>query len=54
MEGESLDDLISRFNDLLTELDVYEVRYSIDDLVEKFLDALPSSYDMLELHLKSQ
>ncbi|KAI3811040.1 hypothetical protein L1987_20756 [Smallanthus sonchifolius] len=46
LENESNDDLISRFYHLLTELKTYELKYLEEELVEKFLDALPLKFDM--------
>ncbi|KAI3754742.1 hypothetical protein L1987_54532 [Smallanthus sonchifolius] len=46
MENESLDDLISRFYHLQTELKAFELKYPDEELVEKFLDALPPKFEM--------
>ncbi|KAI3712418.1 hypothetical protein L1987_70974 [Smallanthus sonchifolius] len=45
-ENKSLDDLISRFYHLQTELKVFELRYPDEEMVEKFLDALPPKFEM--------
>ncbi|KAI3815800.1 hypothetical protein L1987_15482 [Smallanthus sonchifolius] len=46
LENESLDDLISRFYHLQMELKAFELNYPDDELVEKFLDALPPKFEM--------
>ncbi|KAI3754471.1 hypothetical protein L1987_54255 [Smallanthus sonchifolius] len=46
LENESIDDLISRFYHLQTELKAFELKYPDEELVEKFLDALPPKFDM--------
>ncbi|KAI3810723.1 hypothetical protein L1987_20345 [Smallanthus sonchifolius] len=46
MENESLDDLISRFYHLQTELKAFELKYPDEEMVEKFLDALPPKFEM--------
>ncbi|KAI3744678.1 hypothetical protein L1987_57767 [Smallanthus sonchifolius] len=46
LENESLDDLISRFYHLQTELKAFELNYPDEELVEKFLDALPPKFEM--------
>ncbi|KAI3776267.1 hypothetical protein L1987_46041 [Smallanthus sonchifolius] len=46
MENESLDDLISRFYHLQTEMKAFELKYPDEELVEKFLDALPPKFEM--------
>ncbi|KAI3827430.1 hypothetical protein L1987_01504 [Smallanthus sonchifolius] len=46
LENESLDDLISRFYHLQTELKAFELRYPDEEMVEKFLDALPPKFEM--------
>ncbi|KAI3762451.1 hypothetical protein L1987_52881 [Smallanthus sonchifolius] len=46
LENESTDELISRFYHLQTELKSYDLKYPADELVEKFLDALPPKFDM--------
>ncbi|KAI3676242.1 hypothetical protein L1987_85844 [Smallanthus sonchifolius] len=45
-ENESLDDLISRFYHLQTELKAFELRYPDEEMVENFLDALPPKFEM--------
>ncbi|KAI3802318.1 hypothetical protein L1987_30448 [Smallanthus sonchifolius] len=46
IENESLDDVISRFYHLQTELKSFELKYPEEEMVEKFLDALPPRYEM--------
>ncbi|KAI3828060.1 hypothetical protein L1987_02155 [Smallanthus sonchifolius] len=46
LENESLDDLISRFYHLQTELKAFELRYLDEEMVENFLDALPPKFEM--------
>ncbi|KAI3821595.1 hypothetical protein L1987_09164 [Smallanthus sonchifolius] len=46
LENEYLDDLISRFYHLQTELKAFELRYPDEEMVEKFLDALPPKFEM--------
>ncbi|KAI3813867.1 hypothetical protein L1987_18602 [Smallanthus sonchifolius] len=46
LENESLDDLISRFYHLQTELKAFELRYPDEEMVEKFLDDLPPKFEM--------
>ncbi|KAI3819608.1 hypothetical protein L1987_13449 [Smallanthus sonchifolius] len=46
LENESLNDLISRFYHLQTELKAFELKYPDEELVEKFLDALPPRFEM--------
>ncbi|KAI3819506.1 hypothetical protein L1987_13346 [Smallanthus sonchifolius] len=45
-ENEYLDDLISRFYPLQTELEAFELKYPAEEMVEKFLDALPPKFEM--------
>ncbi|KAI3776078.1 hypothetical protein L1987_45839 [Smallanthus sonchifolius] len=45
-ENESLDDLISRFYHLQTELKGFDLKYPAEEMVEKFLDALPPKFEM--------
>ncbi|KAI3775985.1 hypothetical protein L1987_45745 [Smallanthus sonchifolius] len=45
-ENESLDDLISRFYHLQTELNAFDLKYPDEEMVEKFLDALPPKFEM--------
>ncbi|KAI3821442.1 hypothetical protein L1987_09010 [Smallanthus sonchifolius] len=45
-ENESLDDLISRFYHLQTELNAFNLKYPDEEMVEKFLDALPPKFEM--------
>ncbi|KAI3827767.1 hypothetical protein L1987_01850 [Smallanthus sonchifolius] len=45
-ENESLNDLISRFYHLQIELKAFELRYPDEEMVEKFLDALPPKFEM--------
>ncbi|KAI3802143.1 hypothetical protein L1987_30270 [Smallanthus sonchifolius] len=49
-EQESIDELISRFYHLHTELKSYELKYLDDKLVEKFLNALPPKFDISNSH----
>ncbi|KAI3805308.1 hypothetical protein L1987_27551 [Smallanthus sonchifolius] len=46
LENESIDELISRFYHLQTELKAFELKYPNEELVEKFLDALPPKFEM--------
>ncbi|KAI3814268.1 hypothetical protein L1987_19018 [Smallanthus sonchifolius] len=46
LENESLDDLISRFYHLQTDLKAFELRYPDEEMVEKFLDAFPPKFEM--------
>ncbi|KAI3825124.1 hypothetical protein L1987_06600 [Smallanthus sonchifolius] len=46
LENASLDDLISRFYHLQTELKAFDLKYPDEELVEKFLDALPPRFEM--------
>ncbi|KAI3807433.1 hypothetical protein L1987_23361 [Smallanthus sonchifolius] len=46
LENESIDELISRFYHLQTELKAFELKYPDEELVEKFLDALPPKFEM--------
>ncbi|KAI3732918.1 hypothetical protein L1987_64130 [Smallanthus sonchifolius] len=46
MENESIDELISRFYHLQTELNAFDLIYPNEELVEKFLDALPPKFEM--------
>ncbi|KAI3828637.1 hypothetical protein L1987_02744 [Smallanthus sonchifolius] len=46
MENKSLDDLISRFYHLQTDMKAFELKYPDEELVEKFLDALPPKFEM--------
>ncbi|KAI3808094.1 hypothetical protein L1987_24037 [Smallanthus sonchifolius] len=45
-ENESLDDIISRFYHLQTELKAFDLKYPAEEMVEKFLDALPPKFEM--------
>ena len=42
LKGESLDELITRYYHLITELDSHGVTYEETEKVDKILDALPS------------
>ena len=44
LKGESLDEIIIRFNHLTTELSYFEVVYPQTELVDKFLDSLPKTW----------
>ncbi|KAI3742393.1 hypothetical protein L1987_60073 [Smallanthus sonchifolius] len=46
LENESIDELISRFYHLQTELKAFELKYPDEELVENFLDALPPKFKM--------
>ncbi|KAI3811001.1 hypothetical protein L1987_20715 [Smallanthus sonchifolius] len=46
MENESTEELISRFYHLQTELKAFQLKYPDEELVEKFLDALPPKFEM--------
>ncbi|KAI3797865.1 hypothetical protein L1987_33129 [Smallanthus sonchifolius] len=46
LENESIDELISRFYHLQTELKAFDLIYPNEELVEKFLDALPPKFEM--------
>ncbi|KAI3742562.1 hypothetical protein L1987_60248 [Smallanthus sonchifolius] len=46
LENESIDELISRFYHLQTELKAFELKYPDEELVEKLLDALPAKFEM--------
>ncbi|KAI3732589.1 hypothetical protein L1987_63795 [Smallanthus sonchifolius] len=46
LENESIDELISIFYHLQTELKAYDLIYPNEELVEKFLDALPPKFKM--------
>ncbi|KAI3819648.1 hypothetical protein L1987_13490 [Smallanthus sonchifolius] len=46
LENESIDEPISRFYHLQTELKAFELKYPDEELVEKFLDALPPKFKM--------
>ncbi|KAI3821663.1 hypothetical protein L1987_09232 [Smallanthus sonchifolius] len=46
LENESIDELISRFYHLQTELKAYDLIYPNEELVEKFLDALPPKFEI--------
>ena len=45
LRTESLDQLITRFSHLITELSYFGERYAPTKLVDKFLDALPKNWD---------
>ncbi|KAI3786736.1 hypothetical protein L1987_40643 [Smallanthus sonchifolius] len=46
LENKSIDELISRFYHLQTELKAFDLIYPNEELVEKFLDALPPKFEM--------
>ncbi|KAI3732750.1 hypothetical protein L1987_63958 [Smallanthus sonchifolius] len=46
LKKESIDELISRFYHLQTELKAFGLIYPNEELVEKFLDALPPKFEM--------
>ena len=52
MKNESFDELISRFSQLICELKEVGVTYDNLEINEKFLDALPSNWEMRVLLLK--
>ncbi|XP_076928315.1 uncharacterized protein LOC143592244 [Bidens hawaiensis] len=41
LKNESLDDIITRYYHLMTELNNYTIKYTEAEIVEKLLDALP-------------
>ncbi|KAI3815556.1 hypothetical protein L1987_15227 [Smallanthus sonchifolius] len=51
-KNESLDDLISKFYHLQTKLKAFELKYLDEEMVEKFLDALPSKFEMYTALMK--
>ncbi|KAI3815357.1 hypothetical protein L1987_15022 [Smallanthus sonchifolius] len=46
LENESIDEFISRFYHLQTELKAFDLIYPNEELVENFLDALPPKFEM--------
>ncbi|KAI3732741.1 hypothetical protein L1987_63949 [Smallanthus sonchifolius] len=49
-QNESLDDLATRFYHLLSELSSASVVYETEEINDKFLEALPSKFDVVPLH----
>ncbi|XP_076941946.1 uncharacterized protein LOC143611657 [Bidens hawaiensis] len=45
-KNESLDDIITRYYHLMTELNNYSLKYTEPEIVEKLLDALPPKWDI--------
>ncbi|KAI3813994.1 hypothetical protein L1987_18733 [Smallanthus sonchifolius] len=52
LENESIDELISRFCHLQTELKAFDLIYPNEKLVEKFLDVLPPKFEMYTTLMK--
>ena len=46
LKNESLDDIITRYYHLMTELSNYSIKYEETEIVEKLLDALPPKWEM--------
>ncbi|KAI3742536.1 hypothetical protein L1987_60221 [Smallanthus sonchifolius] len=51
-QNESLDDLATRFYHLLSELDSASVVYETEEINDKFLEALPSKFDVYTVLIK--
>ncbi|XP_076935100.1 uncharacterized protein LOC143601614 [Bidens hawaiensis] len=47
-KNESLDDIITRYYHLMTELNNYSLKYTEPEIVEKLLDALPPKWDITQ------
>ena len=52
LKGESLDEIITRFSHLTTELSYFGVVYPQTELVDKFLDSLPKTWTEYVHHLQ--
>ncbi|KAI3754719.1 hypothetical protein L1987_54508 [Smallanthus sonchifolius] len=53
-EGESVDELMSRYYHLLSEMVNNDITYKNKKILEKFLDALPAHFEMYTIVIKEQ